>query len=255
MKAVILAGGLGTRIREESEFRPKPMVEIGGLPIIWHIMKMISMQNINDFVVCLGYKGVQIKTFFLNYGDLLNDVTVNLGENTTIKHSEQFAEKWRVSLVDTGLNTMTGGRIHRVRDYVGNEKFLCTYGDGVADIDINKLLAFHSSHGKIATVTVVKPTNRFGEVLIDENETVYEYLEKPQLNTWINGGFFVFEPKIFDYLDSECTLEREPLEELARIGELKAYRHKGYWQPMDTFRESQELNKLWSDDKAPWKNW
>jgi glucose-1-phosphate cytidylyltransferase len=255
LKAVILAGGLGTRIREESEFRPKPMVEIGGLPIIWHIMKLMSVQNINDFVVCLGYKGVQIKNFFLNYGDVLNDVTVTLGEKETIKNSEKFAEKWRVSLVDTGLNTMTGGRIHRVQDYVGNEKFLCTYGDGVADIDIGKLLDFHNSHGKIATITVVKPTNRFGEVVIDENETVNEYSEKPQLNTWINGGFFIFEPKIFGYLDSECILEREPLKELARIGELKAYRHKSYWQPMDTYRESQELNKLWSDNKAPWKNW
>ena len=256
MKAVILAGGLGTRLREETEYRPKPMVEIGGRPILWHIMKTLSTQGINDFVICLGYKGDYIKDFFMNYEARTHDITVKLGENEGIvQHAKSSAENWTVTLANTGLTTMTGGRIHNIKKYVQDGRFLCTYGDGVADIDLKALTAFHASHGKTATVTAVRPTNRFGAMQIDENETVTEFAEKPRAEKWVNGGYFIFEPGIFDYLDAECVLEKAPLENLSKKGELKSYKHEGFWQPMDTFRETQDLNELWNNNEAPWKIW
>lgn len=256
MKAVLLAGGMGTRLREETEYRPKPMVEIGGRPILWHIMKNLSQQQLKEFVICLGYKGDYIKDFFLNYEARVNDITVKLGKNgTSVNHANSTEEDWQVTLANTGLNTMTGGRIFRVRDYVGTERFLCTYGDGLADIDLKKLLDFHISHKKIATVTAVRPTSRFGAIEIDSNNQVKRFAEKPRAEQWINGGFFVFEKGIFDYLDAECVLEKEPLENLAKDNQLMAYHHTGFWQPMDTYRESQELNDLWNSAKAPWRNW
>lgn len=256
MKAVILAGGMGTRLREETEYRPKPMVEVGGRPILWHIMKSLSSQGINDFVICLGYKGDQIKDYFLNYESRINDLTIALGKNgTVVQHSKSVEENWNITLADTGLTTMTGGRINRIKKYVNNEKFLCTYGDGLADINLELLLKFHNSHGLGATVTAVRPTNRFGALQINETETVTEFAEKPKTEKWVNGGYFIFEPLIFEYLDDECILEKEPLEKIAKSGQLKAYKHDGFWQPMDTYRESQELNELWNTGKAPWKKW
>ena len=256
MKAVILAGGLGTRLREETEYLPKPMVEIGGRPILWHIMKNLSAQALNNFVICLGYKGDYIKDFFLNYEARVNDITVTLGrKGTSVHHTDSNEEKWEVTLANTGLNTMTGGRIFKIRDYVENERFLCTYGDGLADIDLKKLLDFHTSHKKIATVTAVQPTSRFGAIEIDKENQVRRFSEKPRAEQWINGGFFMFEKRIFDYLDVDCVLEKEPLENLARDNQLMAYHHNGFWQPMDTYRETQELNELWNSEKAPWRNW
>lgn len=256
MKAVILAGGHGTRLREETEYRPKPMVEIGGRPILWHIMKNLSKQDLNEFIICLGYKGDYIKDFFLNYESRVNDITVTLGKDgASVQHSNSAEEDWRVTLANTGLTTMTGGRIFRVRDYLGSERFLCTYGDGLADINLKELLDFHISHKKIATVTSVRPTSRFGAIEINQSNQVRRFTEKPKAEQWINGGFFIFEREIFDYLDADCILEKEPLENLAKDNQLMAYRHRGFWQPMDTYRESQELNELWSTGKAPWRNW
>ena len=256
MKAVILAGGLGTRLREETEFRPKPMVEIGGKPIIWHIMKTLSVQGINEFIICLGYKGDYIKDYFMNYESRVHDITVKLGENEgTFHHSEKQNENWIVTLANTGLTTMTGGRIAKIRKYLGNEDFLCTYGDGVADINLEELRKFHSEHGKIATVTAVRPTNRFGALKIDENETVTDFSEKPLSEKWVNGGYFVFKHEVFDFIEADSILEKEPLERLASLGQLKSYKHKGFWQPMDTYREVQELNLLWEEKQAPWKIW
>jgi glucose-1-phosphate cytidylyltransferase len=256
MKAVILAGGQGTRLREETEFRPKPMVEIGGRPILWHIMKTLSVQGINDFVICLGYKGDSIKDFFINYEARTHDITVKLGDNEgLIHHSESPAENWTVTLANTGATTMTGGRIHNIKKYVKGERFLCTYGDGVANIDLNSLISFHEKHGKVATVTSVRPTNRFGAMQIDEDNLVTAFSEKPMAEKRVNGGYFIFEPKIFDYLDKDSVLEREPLEKLASGGELQAFMHDGFWQPMDTFRETIELNDLWESSNAPWKIW
>lgn len=256
MKAVILAGGMGTRLREETEYRPKPMVEIGGRPILWHIMKNLSCQNLNDFVICLGYKGDYIKDFFLNYEARVNDITIELGhDGPSFQHSKSEEEHWKITLANTGLNTMTGGRIFRIRDHVKGERFLCTYGDGLADIDLSALLDFHISHKKLATVTAVRPTSRFGAMDINSANQVKRFAEKPKAEQWINGGFFIFEPEVFDYLDAECVLEREPLENIAKDGQLMAYHHTGFWQPMDTYRETQELNVLWSTSKAPWKNW
>ena len=256
MKAVILAGGLGTRLREETEFKPKPMVEIGDRPIIWHIMKNLSSQGIQDFVICLGYKGDLIKDFFLNYETRTHDITISLGSNTGIvQHSINDSENWNVTLVNTGQETMTGGRINKIKRFVENERFLCTYGDGLADIDIEKLLSFHASHGKIATVTSVRPTNRFGALEINSQNFVSNFSEKPKFDKWVNGGFFIFEPGIFDYLSDESTLEREPLEALSKSHQLLSYQHGGYWQPMDTYREVQELNAIWNSGQAAWKNW
>jgi glucose-1-phosphate cytidylyltransferase len=256
MKAVILAGGMGTRLREETEFRPKPMIEIGGRPILWHIMKTLSVQGINDFIICLGYKGDHIKDFFMNYEARTHDITVKLGENEGLKHhAKSLNENWSVTLANTGATTMTGGRINRIQKYVAGERFLCTYGDGVADINLNALTKFHDRHGKTATVTSVRPTSRFGAMQIDKNDSVTQFLEKPESEERVNGGYFVFEPKIFDYLTDESTLEREPLEKLSNDGELYAYTHNGFWQPMDTYRETLELNELWDLNQAPWKIW
>jgi glucose-1-phosphate cytidylyltransferase len=256
LKAVLLAGGLGTRLREETEYRPKPMVEIGQRPILWHIMKNLSAQGLTQFVICLGYKGDAIKDYFLNYEARVNDVTVELGSKSLYsQHSNSQEENWVVTLANTGLSTMTGGRIHQIRKYVEQESFICTYGDGLADINLHELLAFHKSHGKIATVTAVMPTSRFGSMEIAADDRVTKFAEKPKGNSWVNGGFFVFEPEIFDYLTPDCVLENEPLEKLAEDNQLVAYKHNGFWRPMDTFRESIELNELWDNDKAPWKNW
>ena len=256
MKAVILAGGLGTRLREETEFKPKPMVEIGDRPIIWHIMKNLSSQGIQDFVICLGYKGDLIKDFFLNYQARTHDITINLGSNNgIIQHSVNNSENWNVTLVNTGQNTLTGGRINKIKPFVENERFLCTYGDGLANINLEELLSFHISHGRIATVTSVRPTNRFGALEIDSQNLVRNFSEKPKFDKWVNGGFFLFEPRIFDYLSDEASLEREPLEALSKNQELLSYKHYGYWQPMDTYREAQELNSIWNSGQAAWKNW
>ena len=256
MKAVILAGGYGTRLREETEFKPKPMVEIGERPIIWHIMKNLSMQGMNDFVLCLGYKGEVIKDYFLNYEARTHDVTVKLGINEgAVQNFKEITENWSVTLANTGLETLTGGRLLKIKKYVGSETFLCTYGDGLADIDLNELISFHKSHGKIATVTAVRPTNRFGAMQIDQDNLVTKFTEKPQVDTWVNGGFFVFNSEIFSYLDLDTALEKNPLEALVQDQQIKSYKHNGFWQPMDTYREVQELNKIWLENSAPWKNW
>ena len=256
MKAVILAGGLGTRLREETEFRPKPMVEIGGRPILWHIMKILSTQGINEFIICLGYKGDQIKDFFLNYEARTNDITVKIGSNeSTIQHFSNNSENWSVTLVDTGISTLTGARLFQINKFVGTDRFLCTYGDGLANLQVNELISFHKSHGKLATITAVRPVSRFGSMQIDKNDLVTEFIEKPRVEKWVNGGFFIFEPEIFNYLDPLTSLEKEPLEKLVRKGELKSFKHEGFWQPMDTYRESKELNELWEKNQAPWKVW
>ncbi len=255
MKAVILAGGLGTRLSEETEARPKPMVEVGGRPIIWHIMKMYSSFGINDFVVCLGYKGYQIAEFFANYHLHLSDATINIGNNTVEVHHSR-AEDWRVTLVDTGPGTMTGGRLKRVRHQVAGEDFCMTYGDGVSDVDIGALIDFHKGEGRDATVTAVRPPGRFG-ALATEGTRVSGFIEKPQGDgSWINGGFFVLSPKVLDRIaDDETTWEREPLEGLAQDGQLSAFFHEGFWQPMDTLRDKRYLEDLWTSGQAKWKRW
>ena len=256
MRAVILAGGLGTRLREETEHRPKPMVEIGERPIIWHIMKMLAHQGLDEFIIALGYKGDQIKDFFINYESKVNDVTVQLGSNKLATHHQrEVEESWTVTLANTGALTMTGGRILNIREHVKGERFLCTYGDGLANIDLQELIKFHVSHGKIATVTATKPVSRFGTLEIDSNQKVSKFSEKPQVEQWVNGGFFIFEPEIFNYLEENSILEKEPLENLSHDNELMAYLHNGFWQPMDTFREAQALNELWDNGKAPWRIW
>ncbi|MCJ7672085.1 MAG: glucose-1-phosphate cytidylyltransferase [Acidimicrobiia bacterium] len=257
MKAVILAGGLGTRLREETEFRPKPMVEIGGQPILWHIMKIFSHFDVNEFVVCIGYRGDVIKDYFANYETRSNDFTVRLGATKEIEfHDAHLESEWRVTLVDTGQETMTGGRVKRVEPYVADERCIVTYGDGLADVDITALLAFHERHGRLATMTTVRPLTRFGVVDLDEDGRVRRFREKPQTDEYVNGGFFVFEPKVLaHYLDLDSVLEQEPLEALAKDGELMAYRHEGFWQPMDTYREFTMLNELWLSGHAPWKVW
>jgi glucose-1-phosphate cytidylyltransferase len=255
MKAVILAGGLGTRISEESHLRPKPMIEIGGRPILWHIMKIYSHYGINDFVICLGYKGYIIKEYFANYFLHMSDVTFDMAENRMAVHQRK-AEPWRVTLVDTGQETLTGGRLKRIRSYVGDDAFCFTYGDGVADIDIGNLLAFHRSHGRVATLTAIQPPGRYGAVLIEETR-ITRFQEKPAGDhAWINGGFFVLEPSAFDYIDGDQTSwESEPLMRMARDGELRAFQHAGFWQAMDTLRDKNQLEELWQSAKAPWKCW
>lgn len=257
MKAVILCGGLGTRLREETEFRPKPMVPIGERPILWHIMKLLSCGGVNDFVLCLGYRGEVIKEYFLNYEALNNDFTICLGERHTVQYENAHQEQaFRVTLSDTGQETMTGGRVKRVRRYVGNEPFLVTYGDGLADIDAGKVLEFHRSHGKLGTVSTVKPVSRFGVAEISDTSEVRSFVEKPQADTWVNAGFMIFEPAFFEYLDDDASvLEREPLERLAREGQLMAYRHEGFFYAMDTYREYHALNDMWAAGGAPWKLW
>ncbi|UPT90401.1 glucose-1-phosphate cytidylyltransferase [Bradyrhizobium barranii subsp. apii] len=255
MKAIILAGGLGTRISEESHLKPKPMIEIGGKPILWHIMKMYSHHGINDFVVCLGYKGYVIKEYFSNYFLHMSNVTFSMRENSMEIH-EKFAEPWRVTLVDTGELTMTGGRLRRVAAYIGNESFCFTYGDGVADLDISALIAKHRDAGRLATVTAIQPPGRYGALHI-EKEAVHHFQEKPAGDgAWINGGFFVLEPGVLSYLDGDETVwEQQPLQRLAAEGQLSAYRHSGFWQAMDTLRDKNHLEELWSSGKAPWKSW
>lgn len=259
MKVVILCGGLGTRLREETEFRPKPMVEIGSKPVLWHIMKIYAYFGFKDFILCLGYKGEMIKEYFLNYEALNNDFTIQLGQPSKIHfHSNHSEQEWNVTLADTGETSMTGARIKRIEKYINNEdEFIVTYGDGVADIDINKLLEFHHSHGKIGTLIGVQPFSRFGELLMNGN-VVLEFSEKPQSSErYINGGFFIFNRQFFNYLseDDNCILEKEPLERLSKAGELMVYHHNGFWHCMDTYRDYKFLQELWEKGKAYWKVW
>ncbi len=256
MKAVILAGGLGTRISEETTLRPKPMIEIGGKPILWHIMKCYSAHGVNDFIICCGYKGYMIKEYFANYFLHMSDVTFDMASNRMEVH-ERHAEPWRVTLVDTGENTMTGGRLKRVAPYLQNEKAFCfTYGDGVADVDITALIAFHNAHGKAATVTAVQPPGRYGALRL-EGSQVAGFTEKPRGDGGlINGGFFVLSPSVLPLIDNDATAwELEPLESLSRNGKLQAFEHRGFWQPMDTLREKNLLESLWNSGSAPWKIW
>jgi glucose-1-phosphate cytidylyltransferase len=253
MKVVILCGGLGTRLSEETQVRPKPMVEIGGKPILWHIMKIYESHGINDFFLALGYKGETIKDYFLNYHALQSDLTVNL-KNGKVEFNNPTVEDWKVSLIDTGASTMTGGRLLRLKPFLKDSgTFMLTYGDGVSDVNITELLAFHKSHGRLATVTAVRPPVRFGELIINENK-VENFQEKPHAGEgWINGGFFVFEPEVFDYISNDSTLlERDPLEQLAKKGELMAFQHCGFWQCMDTIRDRDFLQDTWNKGNAPW---
>ncbi|MCL4425366.1 MAG: glucose-1-phosphate cytidylyltransferase [Firmicutes bacterium] len=255
MQVVILAGGLGTRLLEETAAKPKPMVQIGGRPILWHIMKIFAHFEFKDFVICLGYKGEVIKNYFLNYYHLSRNLTLSLRDGTVYVH-EGESEDWRITLVDTGQATQTGGRVRRIKNFIGADRFFLTYGDVVADIDIRELLAFHRHHRRLATVTAVYPPARFGSLELD-GEQVVRFCEKPLLGEGlISGGFFVFEPEVVDYLvDDDTVLERDPLETLARNGQLMAYRYRGFWQCMDTLKEANTLNQLWASGKAPWKVW
>jgi glucose-1-phosphate cytidylyltransferase len=257
MKVVILAGGLGSRISEESAVRPKPLVEIGHHPILWHIMKIYSAHGLNDFVICLGYKGHMIKEYFSNYFLRSSDVTFDIARNEMQVH-HRTAEPWRVTLVDTGETSMTGGRVGRVREYVGNETFCMTYGDGVCDVDITKLIAFHRAEKRLATLTAVQPPGRFGVFSLPDNETrIPSFREKPRGDgTWINGGYFVLEPQVFELIRGDDTVwEQEPMQSLANDGQLTAYRHRGYWQSMDTLRDKQVLEEEWARPKPAWKTW
>jgi len=254
MKAVILAGGLGTRISEESHLKPKPMIEIGGKPILWHIMKIYSSHGINDFVICLGYKGYLIKEYFANYFLHMSNVTIDMARNHMEVHTQR-AEPWRVTLIDTGMDTLTGGRLRRVREYVGEETFCFTYGDGVTDLDIAATITFHHKHGKKATVTAIQPPGRYGSLNLKGN-AVSSFQEKPAGDSaWINGGFFVLEPSVFSYLEGDKTSwEQEPLQQLAQEGQLMSYQHTGFWQAMDTLRDKNHLEELWNSH-PPWKVW
>lgn len=256
MKAVLLAGGLGTRMREETEFRPKPMVEIGGKPVLWHIMKLLSQQGINEFVICAGYKSEQIKDYFLNYKTSNADFTVNLGSTGGILFHDIHGEQdWKVTVADTGRETNTGGRLKAVEKHLDGNDFLCTYGDGLANLDLGALRRFHTSHGRLGTVSTVRPSSRFGLVETNPGGLVTSFREKPVLDEWVSIGYFMFGQGIFPLLSQDSILEEEPLNHLARSGELGAYKHDGFWQPMDTFRESKLLNDLWDSGQAPWKNW
>ncbi len=258
MKVVILCGGRGTRMKEETEFKPKPLVEIGDRPILWHIMKIYAHYGLSDFILCLGYKGNLIKEYFLNYEAMNNDFTVHLGSHNRFDfHSKHSEHGWKVTLVDTGEESQTGSRIKKIEKYLDGEPFMVTYGDGVADINIKKLLDFHRSHGLSGTVTGVHPSSRFGEILLQDSKVV-DFNEKPQVKKgFINGGFFVFENEVLNYLspDDDCYLEREPLERLASDGKLMAYIHEGFWQSVDTYRELERLNALWKSVNPPWKVW
>lgn len=257
MKVVILAGGFGTRISEESHLKPKPMIEIGGRPVLWHIMKIYSHYGFSDFIICLGYKGYCIKEYFAHYFLHQSNVTFDfINDNQRIVHNHN-AEPWRVTLVDTGLETMTGGRVKRAQPFVGEEPFMLTYGDGVGDVDISELVHFHKSHGKVATVTSTQPSGRFGALNVNDENRVESFQEKPQGDgAWVNAGFFVMQPEIFDLLEGDETiLEREPLESLARNGELMTYKHDGFWQPMDTLRDRVLLDDLLKTNQAPWVTW
>ncbi len=257
MKVVILCGGLGTRLREETEFRPKPMVEVGGRPILWHIMKTYAHHGFHEFVLCLGYRGNNIKEYFLNYEAMNNDFSICLGQKSHIRYHDLHAEQgFGVTLADTGINCMTGGRIRKIEKYVDGETFLLTYGDGVSNVNIRDLVEFHKSHGKIATVTTIPPISRFGMVELAAEDRVKRFTEKPKTDGWMSAGYFVLNREVFDYLGGEdCIFEREPLEQLALDGQLMAYRHDGFFYAMDTYREYQHLNNLWSGGKAPWRVW
>ena len=257
MKVVLLAGGFGTRISEESHLKPKPMIEIGDHPILWHIMKQYSHYGYNDFVICCGYKGHVIKEYFANYYLHNSDITFDFTDDNKMIVHNNVAEPWKVTLVDTGLNSMTGGRVRRVKDYIGNEPFMLTYGDGVSDIDINKLVEFHKANGKMATISVYQPNNRFGVVDIGENNVVKEFREKTKEDgDWINAGFMVLEPEMIDLIEGDSTVfEKYPLAEAARRGQLCAYKHDGFWQCMDTLRDKQKLEELWASGESPWKVW
>jgi glucose-1-phosphate cytidylyltransferase len=256
MKVVLLAGGFGTRLSEETDIKPKPMVEIGGKPILWHIMKLYGHFGYTDFIVCLGYKSYVIKEYFANYFLHMADVTFDMSSNQMTVH-RKHAEPWKVTLVDTGAATMTGGRIKRVREFVGNETFMVTYGDGLSDQNLNDLVAFHKKQGRLGTMTTVQPSGRFGAVDIVKDNKIDAFVEKPRGDgAWINAGFFVFEPQVFDYIDGDDTvLEKAPLEGLARDGQLSAFKHNGFWKPMDTLREKHEFEDLWQSGKAPWRVW
>lgn len=257
MKVVILAGGYGTRISEESHLRPKPMIEIGQRPILWHIMKQYSHYGFNDFIICLGYKGYYIKEYFAHYFLHESDVTFDFRNDNQLVTHNHSAEPWRVTLVNTGEDTMTGGRVKRIQTHIGNEPFMLTYGDGVSDVDISKLVESHKRYGRIATVTTVQPSGRFGALAITPDNKVQGFHEKPKGDgSWINAGFFVLEPDVFKYIkDDRTVFEKEPLERLAKDGELMCYRHDGFWQPMDTLRDKNLLEDLWKTGKAPWMTW
>jgi len=256
MKVVLLAGGLGTRLREETEYRPKPMVEVGGKPILWHIMKNFAHFGYREFIICIGYKGEVVRDYFLDFAGHTSDFTIRLGERTKVTyHGSTDEADWEVTVVDTGARTMTGGRVKRIEPFTSGERFMVTYGDGLADIDIKKLVAFHLAHGQLATVTTVRPVSRFGVLDIGPDGRVGRFEEKPQLSGHINAGFFVFEPGVFSYLDEECVLEQEPLRNLARDRQLFGYQHEGFWQPMDTYREFTALNEMWDSGAAPWRTW
>lgn len=258
MKLVILCGGQGTRLREETEFRPKPMVEVGGRPILWHIMRIYRHYGINEFVLCLGYKGHIIKEYFLNYDAMNQDFTIRLGKNKPLTlHGQHDDLDQCVTLANTGEQAMTGARIKRVEQYIDGDTFMVTYGDGLSNVNINELLEFHRSHGLLATVTAVRPRTRFGTLTLGDRAPVEEFFEKPVADGWISSGFFVFDRRVFDYLqaDDDCILEHEPMHKLVRDGQLAAYRHEGYFCPMDTYREYKQLNDIWTSGQAPWKVW
>lgn len=252
---VILCGGMGTRLREETEYKPKPMVEIGGRPVLWHIMKIYAHYGFTEFILCLGYKGNVVKEYFLNYEMMCNDCTVQLGkDNKIIFQNDHQEQDFKVTMVDTGLHTMTGGRIKRIEPYIKSDTFMATYGDGLADINISKLIEFHRTHGKTATITATRAPSRYGILDMTNNGHVKSFKEKVETE-WINGGFFVFNKKMFDYLDPDCILERKPMEQIAEEGQMMAFQHNGFWIGMDTFREYEMLNNMWDKEQAPWKLW
>ncbi len=256
MKVVILAGGLGTRLSEETSLKPKPMVEIGGMPILWHILKIYSSFGLNDFIICLGYKGNLIKEYFANYRMYNSDITFDLSENQTIIH-KNLSEPWKITCIDTGLHTMTGGRLKHIKEQLDNETFCMTYGDGVGNVDITQLIQCHQNSGRLATITAVQPPGRFGNLDIDSNGNVLNFQEKPKDQAaWINGGFFVLEPKVLDYIDSDSDMfEKSPLEKITNDSQLNSFKHHGFWKPMDTLRDKNELCRLWESNNAPWRTW
>jgi len=257
MKVLLLAGGLGSRLSEETTLKPKPMVEIGGKPILWHIMKIYSHYGFNEFIVLCGYKGYVIKEYFANYYRHMSDMTIDMATNT-ITHHKNHSEPWKVTLVDTGLDTMTGGRIKKVKEYIGNEPFMLTYGDGVGDVDIAELVKYHEAHGKAITMTSVQPEGKFGALVIDEKEQILEFQEKPKGDgAWVNAGYFVCQPEVLDYIPNGDSIifEREPLQRLAKAGELMAYKHEGFWKPMDTQRDKFQLEEMIEKGTAPWIKW
>ena len=256
MKVVILAGGLGTRLSEETDLKPKPMVEVGEFPIIWHIMKIYSYYGFTDFIICLGYKGYVIKEYFANYFLHKSDIEIDI-KNNEIEYLNSKTEPWKIKLIDTGLNTMTGGRIKRVKKYLENETFMMTYGDGLSNVNLNLLEQFHLKSNKMVSVTAVQPTGRFGSLSINEEDNITTFIEKPPGdNFWINGGFFVMEPDVFDFIKDDQTIwEREPLEQISNINQLIAFKHNGFWHPMDTLRDKNYLNELWKSGNAPWRLW